>query len=112
MNYVLVERLRAEIALGPRLVALVELLLKLVDKLAKILERSVNGVWSGHVNASAAEQLDWSLGATAGQVADVVLDRRLTLRKDALGQGNSCRETNAVLIDVEVVVEVRDARPL
>lgn len=91
---------------------LVELLLKLIDKLAEVLERSVNGVWSCHVNASAAKQLDWGLGATAGQVANVVLDRRLALGKDALGQGNSCRKTNAVLVDVEVVVEVRDARPL
>ncbi len=61
MNYVLVESLPARDAQLCARSLLVELLLKLVDKLAKVLECSVNGVRSGHVNASAAEQLDWSL---------------------------------------------------
>ncbi len=52
--------------------ALVELLLKLVDKLAEVLRAQRWLGLGGHINASAARATQLGLGATAGQVANVV----------------------------------------
>ena len=86
--------------------------IQLVDELVEQLQRLVDGSRSGQIHTGQLQQVDGRHGAAAGQELEVVVHSRLAFLQDAAADGDGRGVAGGVLVDVVVVVEVRDARPL
>ena len=67
---------------------------------------------AGHVDTSAAEQVNRRLRRAALEETEVIGDGLRVALADLCREGEGCRDTGGVLVDVEVVVKMRDPRPL
>ena len=82
-----------------------------VDHFIEELQSVFDGFGAEHVNASVTQKVDWGFGAAAFQEAQVVFAALFPQVQNTLRKRNGGREARGVLVYVEAVIEVRDARP-
>ncbi len=85
----------------------------------EFVEQSIEAIHGGldrsrasYVDTSAAEQVNRRLRRAALEEAEVIGDGLRVALADLCREGEGCRDTGGVLVDVEVVVKMRNPRPL
>ena len=62
-----------------------------------------------HIDARIAQQIEWELGAAALEEGQILIAFFLSAPCHSVGQGNGCRHTGGVFVDVERAIEVGNA---
>ena len=91
--------------------AALEQLFVLVEVAIEGVEGFLNRSRSREIDASFPQQIDAVVRAAAGQELDVALHSRFAFFDDLASQRHRGTDAGGILVDVEAVEEVRDARP-
>ena len=86
--------------------------LHLLQQLAKALQRLVDRFRTGHVHPRETEQVQGIAGTTLFEKVQVACQSKVAMLHDAPGESDGSREASSVLVDVEGIIEVGNARPL
>ena len=81
-------------------------------QLGKEFERIADRGRGGHIDSRALEERHRVGRAAAGQEREIIVHRGLAFAQNALRQRNGGRKSGGILLDIEIIIEVRDACPL